>query len=68
MHFHRQQERRKGRSMEVRVGTLNAGTMTDKGRELSDMTEWRKVDMCCVQETNWKGSEARSMWIQSVLP
>lgn len=31
--------------MEVRVGTLNAGTMTGKGRELADMMELRKVDM-----------------------
>ena len=40
----------RGRSVEVRVGTLNVGTMTGKGRELADMMERRKVDILCVQE------------------
>uniref|UniRef100_A0AAR2IVR4 Endonuclease/exonuclease/phosphatase domain-containing protein n=1 Tax=Pygocentrus nattereri TaxID=42514 RepID=A0AAR2IVR4_PYGNA len=57
----RQRERRKGRSVEVRVGTLNIGTMTGKGRELADMMERRKVDILCVQETRWKGSKARNI-------
>lgn len=47
--------------MEVRVGTLNVGTMTGKGRELADMMERRKVDILCVQETKWMGSKARSI-------
>lgn len=45
--------------MEVRVGTLNVGTMTGKGRELADMMERRKVDILCIQETTWKESKAR---------
>ena len=57
----RQWERGKGRSVEVRVGTLNVGTMTGKGRELADMMERRKVDILCVQETKWMGSKARSI-------
>ena len=51
----RQWERGKGRCVEVRVGTLNVGTMTGKGRELADMMERRKVDKLCVQETKWMG-------------
>ncbi|MCI4378649.1 hypothetical protein PGIGA_G00218200 [Pangasianodon gigas] len=35
--------------------------MTEKGRELADMRERRKVDILCVQETRWKGSKARSI-------
>ncbi|KAI5612991.1 hypothetical protein C0J50_4233, partial [Silurus asotus] len=35
--------------------------MTDKGREIDDMMERRKVDMLCVQETKWKGSKARNI-------
>ncbi|KAK3507209.1 hypothetical protein QTP70_010211 [Hemibagrus guttatus] len=35
--------------------------MTEKGRELADMMERRKVDILCVQETRWKGSKARSI-------
>ncbi|KAK3543997.1 hypothetical protein QTP70_032756, partial [Hemibagrus guttatus] len=58
---HRQREKRKGKSVGLRIGTLNGGTMTGKGRELADMMERRKVDILCVQETRWKGSKARSI-------
>ncbi|KAK3508711.1 hypothetical protein QTP70_004260 [Hemibagrus guttatus] len=57
----RQREKRKGKSVGLRIGTLNVGTMTGKGRELADMLERRKVDILCVQETRWKGSKARSI-------
>ncbi|KAK3522434.1 hypothetical protein QTP86_010804 [Hemibagrus guttatus] len=58
---HRQREKRKGKSVGLRIGTLNVGTMTRKGRELADMMERKKVDILCVQETRWKGSKARSI-------
>ncbi|KAK3572554.1 hypothetical protein QTP86_000438 [Hemibagrus guttatus] len=58
---HRQREKRKGKSVGLRIGTLNVGTMTGKGRELADMMERRKVDILSVQETRWKGSKARSI-------
>ncbi|KAK3574646.1 hypothetical protein QTP86_011559 [Hemibagrus guttatus] len=58
---HRQREKRNGKSVGLRIGTLNVGTMTGKGRELSDMMERRKVDILCVQETRWKGSKACSI-------
>ncbi|KAK3512202.1 hypothetical protein QTP70_000470 [Hemibagrus guttatus] len=57
----RQREKRKGKRVGLRIGTLNVGTMTGKGRELADMMERRKVDTLCVQETRWKGSKARSI-------
>ncbi|KAK3507156.1 hypothetical protein QTP70_009289 [Hemibagrus guttatus] len=57
----KQREKRKGKSVGLRIGTLNVGTMTGKGRELADMMERRKVDILCVQETRWKGSKARSI-------
>ncbi|KAI5108319.1 hypothetical protein C0J45_1913 [Silurus meridionalis] len=41
-HLQRQQEK-KCRRVEVQVGALNVGTMTDKGRELANMMERRKV-------------------------
>ncbi|MCJ8749466.1 hypothetical protein PDJAM_G00176570 [Pangasius djambal] len=59
--LYRQREKRKGKSVGLRIGTLNVGTMTGKGRELADMMERRKVDILCVQETRWKGSKARSI-------
>ncbi|KAK3508034.1 hypothetical protein QTP70_010642 [Hemibagrus guttatus] len=55
------QTEREGKSVGLRIGTLNVGTMTGKGRELADMMERRKVDILCVQETRWKGSKARSI-------
>ncbi|KAK3539481.1 hypothetical protein QTP70_008869 [Hemibagrus guttatus] len=58
---HRQREKRKGKSVGLRIGTLNVGTMAGKGRELADMMERRKVDILCVQETRWKGSKAHSI-------
>ncbi|KAK3559735.1 hypothetical protein QTP86_019372 [Hemibagrus guttatus] len=42
---HRQREKRKGKSVGLRIGTLNVGTMTGKGRELADVMERRKVDI-----------------------
>ncbi|KAF7696116.1 hypothetical protein HF521_006210 [Silurus meridionalis] len=57
----RRQGKEQCRRVEVRVGTLNVGTMTGKGREVADMIERRKVDMLCVQETKWKWSKARNI-------
>ncbi|KAK3526050.1 hypothetical protein QTP70_012885 [Hemibagrus guttatus] len=57
----RQREKRKGKSVGLRIGTLNVGTMTGKGRELADVMERRKVDILCVQETRWKSSKARGI-------
>ena len=54
--------------MEVKVGTLNVGTMTGKGRELAAMMVKRKVDILCVQETRWKGRKARNIGDRNILP
>ena len=47
----KQLEAWKGRCSIIRVGTLNIGTMTGRGRELADMMEQRNVDILCLQET-----------------
>ena len=57
----RQWEVWKGRRSLIRVGTLNIGTMTGRGRELADMMERRNVDILCLQETKWKESKARNI-------
>ncbi|KAK3540898.1 hypothetical protein QTP86_004161 [Hemibagrus guttatus] len=57
----RQREKRNGKSVGLRIGTLNVGTMSGKGREWADVMERRKVVILCVQETRWKGSMARSI-------
>ncbi|XP_068229418.1 uncharacterized protein [Palaemon carinicauda] len=45
----------------MRVATLNVGTMTGKGRELVDLMKRMKIGMLCVQETRWKGNNAREL-------
>ena len=44
-----EEEACKGRRSLIRVGTLNIGTMTGRGRELTDMIELRNVDILCLQ-------------------
>ena len=61
----KQREAWKGKRSLIRVGTLNIGTMTGRGRELADMMEPRNVDILCLQETKWKGSKAK--WMQNIL-
>ena len=55
--MNRQKEKRRGKSVGLKIGMLNVGTMTGKGRELVNMMGRRKVDILCVQETRWKGSK-----------
>ena len=57
----KQREAWKGRCSLIKVGTINIGTMTGRGRELADMMERRNVDILCLQETKWKGSKARNI-------
>ena len=51
--------RKKVTRVELKVSTLNVGTMTGKSRELADVMERRKVNALCVQETLWKREKAR---------
>ena len=57
----KQREGWKGRRSLIRVGTLNIGTITGRGRELADMMERRNVGILCLQETKWKGNKARNI-------
>jgi exonuclease III len=52
-------ERRDGG--EIKVCTVNVGTMVGKGREVLDMLHRRKVYVCCVQEVRYKGSGATTV-------
>ena len=47
--------------LRLKIGTLNVGTMTGKGRDVANMMEKRDIDNLCVQETRWKGSKARNI-------
>ena len=44
-----------------KVGILNIGTITGRGRELADMMEQRNVNVLCLQEVKWKKSKARNI-------
>ena len=55
----RNEERKKAKKIRLRFATLNVGTMTGKGREVTDLMERRGVDILCVQETHWKGERVR---------
>ena len=43
----------------MRVATWNVGTMTGKSGEIVETLRRRKIHICCVQETRWKGAGAR---------
>src|SRR5271157_5364162 len=47
--------------MNLRIGTLNVGSMKGRSGEVADMAARRKLDFCCLQETRWKGGSARSL-------
>ena len=57
----RKRDKRKVRSVSLKFGTLNVGTITRKSRELADILKRRKVDILCMQETRWKGRRARNI-------
>ncbi|XP_063545741.1 craniofacial development protein 2-like [Cydia strobilella] len=45
----------------MRIATWNVGSMTGRGAELSEVLLRRKVAVCCIQETKWRGSKARNI-------
>ena len=58
---HPERVRLKKQARRLRVGTLNVGSMTGRGRALADLMKTRGVDILCVQETRWKGNKAREL-------
>ena len=47
--------------MNIRIATLNVGSMTEKEYEMVEMMEKRKLEVLCVQETKWKGIKAKNL-------
>jgi len=43
----------------IRIGIRNVGTLTGRSKELVDVLKRRKINICCVQETKWKGKKAK---------
>ena len=46
---------------EIRLGSLNVGTMRGRGVEVVEMMQRRSLEVLCVQETRWKGDRARML-------
>ena len=55
------QARLKKQVQNVRVATLNVGSMTGRSREVAEMMNKRRVDALCVQETRWRGDKVKEV-------
>ena len=53
--------KQKVKNTDIKIATLNVGSMTRKGYEMVEMMESWKLDVLCVQETKWKASKARNL-------
>ncbi len=45
----------------LRLGTINVGSMTGKGSELTKEMKTRKIDIAAVQEVKWSGGKAKDL-------
>lgn len=45
-------------SESIRIASLNVGTMKKKSSEVVETKERRRIDICCLQETGWRGESA----------
>lgn len=46
----------------IKMATINLGTLVGKTSEIANMQKRRKFDICCVQETRYKGQGAMFAW------
>lgn len=60
---HQERVRPKNRSqtIDLRVETLNIGTMTGKGRATAELMRTQVVDILCVQDTRWTRDRAKEL-------
>ena len=61
LHQERVWPEKQAQQNKMRVGILNVGSMTGRGRAIADLMNTRKVDVLCVQETRWRGNKAREL-------
>ncbi len=45
----------------LRIGSANVGDLSGRCVEVVEMVNKRSLDMCCLQETRWKGSGAKTL-------
>jgi len=44
---------------QLRMGSVNVGSMVGRSGQVVEMVGRRSLDFCCLQETRWKGDGAR---------
>ena len=49
------------RGKNLRIASWNVGTLTGKSMEIAEALNRRNVNICCLQETHWKGSSAKNL-------
>ena len=49
------------REREMRVGSINIGTLNGKSREIVDLVDQQKLEILCLQETQWKGKKSKDL-------
>lgn len=47
--------------VKLKIGTVNVGSMAKRSGEVAEMAHRRGLDFCCLQETRWKGEQARKI-------
>jgi len=50
--------------LRLRLSTWNVGTMRRRSGEVAEVLRKRRVSVCCVQETRWKGGKAK--WLGNI--
>lgn len=43
----------------IRIGSLNVGTMRGRSGEIVETVSRRRISVCAIQESRWKGQSAR---------
>ena len=44
---------------DIHIATLNVGTMWGRSNDNVEMMSRKLIDICCVQESRWRGESAR---------
>ena len=50
-----------GSNVSLKVGSVNVGTMHGRSGEIVEILVRRRLDFYCLQETRWKGGNARTI-------
>ena len=58
-----QRERSAGKEVnrDIRITTVNVGTMRGRSNEIVEMLSRRLTNICCLQESKWRGESARKI-------